>query len=203
MNRFHAHFSTAILALSCASFLGASESVRVANVNFERIAGHWVQMTVTLDVRGNPSDDARDPNFLDDVRVDASLSYENRARNPGDRQYDFYRASAHIITVQRGRRDVHFFLPGPIVERDRLRPDPFAWLVELQIKGESLPIQRGQFSDNLQSMEAVESLRSRANAEGSRNDGILMSLNQIPVHIYTGLRLRFNDLPVYFPEGNP
>jgi len=180
------------------SDLAAQDVLRVASMNFSQVANNWVMATLTVEVRGNPSEEAPNRNFLDDVRVDLYLSYEDRAPDAPEQGYLFFRSHARAVTLERGRRDIHFFLPGSVVSRNRLRSEPFAWMVEFQIKGDRVPAQREHFSRNIQSLEGAESLRSRANSEGADNDGILIPIYLLPHHVADNVRVNVNNLPAYF-----
>lgn len=198
MKRLLLSFLLMSFIVGTSSHLGAQDVLRVANMNFSQIAQNWIMATLTLDVRGNPSEDAPNRNFVDDVRIDLYLSYEDRAPDVSDRGYLFFRSNARAVTLERGRRDIHFFLPGSVVSRNRLRSEPFAWMVEFQIGGDRVPAQREHFSRNIQSLEGAESLRSRANSEGAENDGVLVPIYLLPHHIAQNIRVNVNDLPTYF-----
>lgn len=191
------------LMVAFASHLHAQQDpLELRDVRFDRVSNNWTKVTLTLDVRGNPSEDAPNRNFLDDIRVDCYVGYENRAPDADEPEYVFFRSAARIVTMERGRSEVHFFLPGPIVDRHRFRTDPFAWMIELEVGGDRLPLRREHVSDNLRSEEAVNNFRDRANSEGARNDGIFMPIYLVPPNIVSGARVNLNDLPVYFRLDN-
>ena len=100
----------------------AQEAIKVDRVDFNDLRDDWIQMEIELSCSGNPSEDARDPNFVEKIKVKAYLAYE---RDASQRSYDYYTSEVEIVIMEKGDdNNVYFYLPGLIAERDHLKPNP-------------------------------------------------------------------------------
>ena len=120
---------------SVTSTLFAQEAIKVDRVDFNSLRDNWIQMEVELSCHENPSPEAIDKRFVEKIKVKAYLAY---ARDASARIYDYYTSEVEIIIMERGDdNNVYFYLPGLIVERDKLSTDPEFYYVEISVDGES------------------------------------------------------------------
>lgn len=175
----------------------AENLIRVSNVNFSRVSGAGVQMTVQFQPERNTLPNARNDRFLDDVRLRVFLSYQTDS-DAGPEGFDFYRSEVRMVGVESNRRyAVHFFLPQYILDRDRLR-DPFAWIVQFEVDGNLVPLNNDQFDQRaIRDRSAYDSFLSRANAEGAVNDGILVPHYLAPELTLSSARIDTRSLPTF------
>lgn len=184
-----------ILALLASSFffgpLCAQEAIKVDRVDFNSLRDDWIQMEIELSCEGNPREDARDPRYVEKIRLKAYLAYE---RDAGERSYDYYTSEIEIIIMERGdNNNVYFYLPGLIVERDKLQTDPDFYYVEVSVDGESQKPQKAAMSSNIPNLEILNSFISKADSEGGVNEHMLM-----PIYLTSGIDLgRVSDLPAF------
>lgn len=181
-----------ILALLASSFgLCAQEAIRVDRVDFNSLQDDWIQVQVELSCHGNENPEARHPNYVEKIKVKAYLAYERDAQK---RAFDYYTSEVEIVIMEKGDdNNVYFYLPGLIVERDRLRKDPDFYYIEVSVDGEAQKPQKLAMSNNIPNLEILNSFISKADAEGDVNEHMLM-----PIYLVTGADLgRVSDLPAF------
>lgn len=188
-------YSAPILALLASSFffgaLSAQEAIKVDRVDFKSLRDDWIQMEIELSCEGNPNPDARHKNYVEKIRLKAYLAYERDART---RSFDYYIGEVEIIIMEKGDdNNVYFYLPGLIVERDRLKTKPDFYYVEVSVDGEPQKPQKTAMSSNIPNLEILNSFISRAESEGGVNEHVLM-----PIYLTSGIDLgRVSDLPAF------
>lgn len=173
--------------------LGAQEAISVDRVDFNSLRDDWIQMEVELSCNGNPSPEARDKRYVEDINVKVYLAYGE----PGN--FDFYTSEVDIIIMEQGDdNNVYFYLPGLIVERDQLATDPDFYYVELTVAGEAQDPQKAAMSSNIPNLDSLNRFVSLANSEGGSNDHILM-----PIYLVSGVDLgRVDKLPAFLRRDN-
>ena len=176
---------------ACVLSAGAQDAIEVDRVDFNSLRNDWIQMEIELSCNGNPAPDARNDKFVEKIGVKAYLAYE---RDAAEREFDYYTSEVEIIMMEKGdNNNVYFYLPGKIVERDRLRADPFSYYVEITVDGEAQTPQKNARSRNIKSPEILNSFVSRADSDGRVNEHLLM-----PIYLVTGVDLgRVSDLPAF------
>lgn len=169
----------------------AQNAIEVDRVDFNSLRDDWIQMAVELNCRGNPSPEARNSRYVEDIQVRVYLAWE---RDASERQYDYYTSEVEIVIMEQGDdNNVYFYLPGLIVERDRLRQDPDFFYVEISVGGEEQEPQKKAMSSNIPNIDILESFISNAGAESLENEHILM-----PIYLVSGIDLgRVSDLPIF------
>jgi len=160
--------------LFCVSNLPAfgAGALQVRDVKFDKLGRDaWFRARVELIATDNPLPNPTNSRYLDDIFLTFYLIFGSP--NSG---FHFYKSEVDILSLELGDRCyIDFFIPGVIVERDRLSRNPFAHLVEMEISGNEFPFHPSHASTNLASNEAARaSMKSRADSEGSRNVGVLI-----------------------------
>lgn len=185
-------YFVSILAFLVGSFaVSAEESIQVKRIDFKKTSEKWIQMEVQLSCEGNPSPDARDPRYVEKIKVKAYLAY---TRDASERLYDYYTSEVEIIIMEKGDdNNVYFYLPELIVERDQLQTDPDFYYVEVSVGGQALEPQRDAMSSKITNLDILNSFTSKADSEGSVNEHILM-----PIYLVTGVDFgRVSKLPAF------
>lgn len=185
---------TPLLFLVCAAQAQMLDGVVSVNrVNFNSLRDQWIQMAVELTCGENPNPEARDRDFVENIKVKVYLAYlPDGAQAPN---FDYYSSEVEIaIMKNRDQRNVYFYLPGPIAERDRIRrPEPEYFYVELTIDGQPQKPQPKAMSGNIPNAEILNSFLSKAGSESSVHQDLLM-----PVYLVNGSDLgRVERLPVF------
>lgn len=177
------------------SLSSAREPITVKRIDFNSLRDNWTQMEVQLSCAGNPSPEARDPRFVENVKVKVYLAYKLKGKaESGAPNFDYYTAEVEIIIMERGDdNNLYFYLPGMIVERDQLPVDPDYYYVEIAIDGDEQAAQKSAMSSSISNQTILDSLLSKANSEGADNDHILMPVYYAPA----GNLGRISDLPVF------
>ena len=164
----------------------------VTNIDFNSLQNDWVQMEIEIRADKNIAEDAKNENFVDNIKVMAYLGYE---RDSKTRSFDFYKAQVEIISIEQGKqKEVHFFMPGVIVDRDRLPKTPTYYFVALEVDGKVLPLSKDAYSNNSLNKETLRSMKQKADAESEPNDFILMPHYNAPRDIVREARLNIDDL---------
>ncbi|MFP4166400.1 MAG: hypothetical protein ACLFUF_04435 [Opitutales bacterium] len=180
-----------IFALAFVAAASAQEdpAVEVDRVDFDSTNDDWTQMEIELAPQTNPDPEARDEDYIEDIKVKAYLAYP---KQDADREFDYYTSEVEIIILER-REDanVYFYLPGLIVERDRLKEEPEFWYVEIEVAGETQQPQEEGMSRNIQSPEVLESFLERATGEAKTD--VLMPVYYAPADA----QRRVEDLPAF------
>lgn len=167
----------ACLIAPISGYTQGAAPVEIRRVNFGTARDSWLQVEIELRGSRNQRPGARNERFVDRVKVYCTLSYQF------DDRFDFYTSELELVGLEQNKSAVvSFFLPGILVERDRIRREPFAYLVELEVAGQPLPIQEAGVSANIRNnAAAINSLKSRAELEGEQNLGILIPAYAAPL----------------------
>ncbi|MEO0510028.1 MAG: hypothetical protein AAF065_09230 [Verrucomicrobiota bacterium] len=177
-----------LLLLATFSVLRAQEAITIDRVDFNSLRDDWIQVEIELSCNGNPSPEARDKRYVENIKVKAYLAYGE----PG--AFDFYTSEVEIIIMEQGDdNNVYFYLPGLIVERDQLSTDPDFYYVEVSVGDAAQQPQKAAMSSNIPNLESLNSFKSLANSSGSDNDHLLM-----PIYLVSGIDLgRVSNLPTF------
>lgn len=190
MKKFFAPILALLFGLLSVS---AQDAVEVDRVDFNSLRDDWIQMAIELSCHGNPAEDARDDDYVENIKVKVYLAY---TRDESAREYDYYTSEVEIIIMEKGDdRNVYFYLPGLIAERDNLKEDPDFYYVEISVDGETqAPRARSAaMSSNIPNLEILNSFLSNAESGGSENAFVLM-----PIYLVSGIDLgRVSDLPAF------
>ena len=171
--------------------LGQESAIVVDGVDFNTTDDDWVQMEIELTCEGNPNPEARSDRYVESIRVKAYLAYtiDEQART-----FDFYTSEVEILMMEQGESyNVYFYLPGLFVERDRLKETPDFYFVEVEVGGELLPPQEDGMSSTITNAQVLESMKQKAEAGASKNEGILMPIYFAPTRFHG----RVDDLPTF------
>lgn len=181
------------LSLCFAQYAFAQEiPAEVNSINFKSLRDDWVQMEIEIQADKNTAEDAKNERFVDNIKVMAYLGYE---RDSKAKSFDFYKAQAEIISIEQGKqKKVHFFMPGVIVNRDRLPKTPPYYFVALEVDGVVLPLSNEAYSKGSLNNETLRSMKQKADTESEPNDFILMPHYNAPRDIIREARLETDDL---------
>lgn len=179
------------LLVIATSSLFAKEAIEVERVDFNSLNEDWVQMQIELSCNENPAPDARNPDFIEKIKVKVYLGY---VRDMATGSFDYYTSEVEIVLMEKGDdNNVYFYLPGPIVERDDLKTDPDFYYVEVSIDGKPLPPQKDAISGSIANLEVLETFIAKANTGSVKNDHLLM-----PIYLVNAVNLgRVSNLPVF------
>ena len=170
----------------------AQETIKVDRVDFNSLRDDKLQVEIELSCEENPDPDARDKDFVEKIRVKAYLAFERDAQ---DRSFDYYTSEVEIILMEKGDdKNVYFYLPGLIVERDQLKTDPDFYYIQVSVGEEVQEPQSTAMSSNIPNLDILNSFVSRADAEGGINEHFLT-----PIYLMTGDPElgRVSDLPAF------
>ncbi len=181
----------------------ASVPAEVVNVNFAdtKVGGTALYPMRRMEVQVKALENAKlltDPaaevpnkTWVDKVKVTVTLAYEStspRAKKAGSGgpNFAFYRSSATILTMKKGTQaSVFFYLPGDVVERDGLKKDPFGFLVDLEVDGTEVPIDKfggsgRAVSKTIKNAQEMAQFKDLAAQGILQNAGILRPQYQVP-----------------------
>ena len=170
----------------------AQETIKVDRVDFNSLRDDKLQVEIELSCEENPDSEARDKDFVEKIRVKAYLAFE---RDTQERSFDYYTSEVEIILMEKGDdKNVYFYLPGLIVERDQLKTDPDFYYIQVSVDEEVQEPQSTAMSSNIPNLDILKSFVSRADAEGGVNEHFLT-----PIYLMTGDPElgRVSDLPAF------
>ncbi len=154
-------------------------SVRFSREKITEGRNYWLEIEVEIMGGSNSSPDALNERYVDDILVTLGLGYSLESGE--SKRFRFFNAQARIPTLEENvRRSIFFYLPPEVVERDNLRAEPFAYLVELSVKGQALPTRRENVSTNLKNASLVDSFRERLASLAVENEGVLLPIYHTP-----------------------
>lgn len=181
------------LSLCFAQYAFAQEiPAEVTDINFNSLRDDWVQMEIKIRANKNTAEDAKNERFVDNIKIMAYLGYD---RDSKTKSFDFYKAQAEIISIEQGKQnEVHFFMPGVIVNRDRLPKTPPYYFVAIEVDGRVLPLSNNAYSKDSLNNETLRSMKQKADTESEPNDFILMPHYNAPGNIIREARLDMDDL---------
>lgn len=170
----------------------AQEAIMVESVDFNSLRDDKLQIEIKLSCDGNFDSEARDKDFVENIQVKAYLAYERDAQ---ERSFDYYTSKVEIIIMEKGDdRNVYFYLPGLIVQRDQLKTDPDFFYIEVTVDGQVQKPQNTAMSGNIPNLDILNSFISKADSEGGVNEHILT-----PIYLMVGDPElgRVSDLPAF------
>ena len=166
--------------------------------------GIWMSASMELVPNLNPDPKARNKEYLDDVELSLHLAYEMPPA-AGQKLFDFYSSTVRIAILKaRERVPLTFFLPGYIVERDRLPREPKYWAVEISIGGIPQEASANTVSREYKTPEMLKFLPTflgKVAQEGRRTEGLLMPQFLAPNGIAGQVRTLDNTIPFIREEG--
>ncbi len=170
----------------------AQEMIKVDRVDFNKTKDDWIQMEVELSCDGNTAPDARDPRYVENIKVKVYLAYVRDAKS---RAFDYYTSEVELIIMEKGDdNNVYFYLPGLIAERDQLQPvDPEFFYVEISVNDQPQKPQKTAMSANIPNLDILSKFTSNAVSNGAVNEFILMPIYYAP-SAYLG---RVDKLPAF------
>jgi len=173
-----------VLSLAAAPFAAAQNvPVEVDNVDFSPLQDDWVEMRIELTSNGNPqAENRRDRRYVSNVVVKPYLAFET---GEGDQRFDYYSSQVEIVALEQGETyNVYFYLPGIVVERDDLPNDPYFFLVELSVGGETLPVERnpqGIGNEFRNRLDVVKSFKEQAVSNSDETQFVLKPVYHAPL----------------------
>jgi hypothetical protein len=188
MNKY---FVPILTFVATSLILPAQEDIRIDRVDFNSLRDDWIQMEIELSCEGNSAEEARDKDYVENIKVKVYLGY---AIDASARSYDYYTSEIEILIMEKGGdNSVYFYLPGLIVERDQLKTDPDFYYVEVSINGDVQKSQKSAMSSNIPNLDILNSFISKAESEGAENEHVLM-----PIYLVSGIDLgRVSQLPAF------
>ena len=180
------------------SFLSAQDIVEVKKVDFkktkDKTKDYWIQMEIELFCGPNTLATARHKDYTENVKVKVYLAYE---RDASARLYDYYTSEVEVVIMEANEDyNVYFYLPGLIVERDRLnQPEPAFYHIEISVGGTAQAPKGGSraISDQIKNLQVLQSFLTQAEAGSAVNDSILMPIYYAPNEFWG----QVDDLPLF------
>tara|TARA_R100000027_G_scaffold67749_1_gene68500 strand:- start:24830 stop:25456 length:627 start_codon:yes stop_codon:yes gene_type:complete len=175
-------------------------TIEVSNVRFDRTGDDWLVATVEITPDRNPLPDARDRDFVDDVELTLSLCYEVDNQPEGQPPFTYYRSSVRIVSMEHSKRYTnYFFLPSVLRDRDELKTDPFAWMIEMKVSGVSVPMAIDQAGGQVvKGAKGYGEFLNHVGANAPQNDGILVPIYLAPDHVVNSFRIRSSEIPAFY-----
>ncbi|ADE54960.1 hypothetical protein [Coraliomargarita akajimensis] len=170
-----------------ASAVATAQDVVVDKVDFKSLRDSWVQVEIQLSCVGNSAADARDPKYLENIKVKPYLAYP---KGESTSDFVYFTSEVEIMIMEaRDKNRVYFYIPGLIIDRDRLK-FPKYYYVELEVNGQPVEPSKKSFYGVADS--SLPNLKSSAESGAAVNSGALIPYYHAPSEVLGGVR----DLPI-------
>ena len=166
-----------VVILCLTSGLFAKEAaVSVSKVSFNNnvLPYRWNNMVIELQANRSPASGENQARYVERIKVKVTIAY---GKGNDEMDFGFYSSEATLITLEVGKRkEIAFWMPYSVVQRDNLSKVPNYWLVELEVDGKSIRPgkKRGARSSNFKSIESINYFKQQANDRASDNKGIFV-----------------------------
>ncbi len=175
------------LAISAGSLV--AQDVVVDQVKFNKTRDDWIQIEMRLTCNGNSAPDARNPKFLENIKVKPYIAYP---KGDSADQFVYFTSEVEIIAMeQRDKSYVYFYVPGPIAKRDNLKY-PKYYYIELSVNGTELPPQKTAIG-NIPNAASLEQMKSLTISGAEANKDMLLPVYYTPAQYLGSVR----DLPIF------
>ena len=165
--------------------------------------GTWMSVSMEIMPNYNPDPNAKNREFLENVEFIVHLAFNGKPGEDGQAKFDFYRATSKIAILKaREALVLNFFLPGHIVERDKLPREPAYWAVEILVNDVAQEHSRNLASRAFRSNpDSLKNFISKSASESRQNDGLLMPQYLAPLAITNSANVD-TSIPFLRKEGN-
>lgn len=169
-----------VMSFSALSALSAQDAVTVDRVKFNNAADRWVEVQIELTCNGNPSKEAVNKDFVENISIKPLLAYKT-----GTGAFSFYTSQADIMIMEsRDKATVYFFMPGPIMERDEIRGEPEYYYIEVSVGGAVLKTTSGAaLSSKVTGRAMLDDMKAKAQEQTAKNKNILIPSYLAPTHL--------------------
>ena len=151
-------------------------------------------MEVELRCGFNLSPDARDKDYIENVKAKVYLAYP---RDSATAVYDYYCSEVEMVIMEANEDyNLYFYVPGLIAERDQLnQPDPAFYYVEISVAGVAQDPQGGSpaLSAKIKNLQVLQSFIAKADEESVVNEFSLMPIYHVPAQFQS----RVDKLPLF------
>lgn len=176
----------------------APDLLKVTNIKFDdcfrKADESWFQMEIELVGDKNPDTKALNQDYLTNVKIEATLAYENP--NPeAKNRFVFFRAKQTIAALKAStRRKIYFFMPGDVINMLKLanRP-PYAFL-RFEVNGKELMPNKTHLYGGLQP-KMLDDFKKMADAEVKQTEGMFLPLTEAPWYVMD--QVEFKVLPSF------
>ncbi len=183
-------------------------TVEVGQVDFEYedlqiYEDDLLQVEVEFQFGQNPKPDAPSPRWVDKVLVTLTIAFvvDEEARQREGVSFRAYQATARLVAVEAEEdTTLYFYLPHEIVQRDRISGDPFAYLVEFEVDGETIQRPEGRPYRNASNRTTVEAFKSSVGPELRKTEGFLLTQQQLDPSRVLGIH---RPAPTFFLPAEP
>ncbi|MGB0413410.1 MAG: hypothetical protein ACPGJU_03100 [Coraliomargarita sp.] len=177
------------VALSVAIGTLAAQDVVVDQVKFNKTRDDWIQIEMRLTCNGNSAPDARNPKFLENIKVKPYIAYP---KGDSADEFVYFTSEVEIIAMeQRDKKNVYFYVPGPIAKRDNLKYPKYVY-IELSVNGMELPPQKGGII-GVSNLASLEQMKSMTLSGAEANKDMLLPVYYTQPQYLGSVR----DLPVF------
>ncbi len=176
-------------------------NVGINQVKIPGIQEKWGEFEIEIEGGKNPTPKATNVNYVDNIKLKLTCAYNIGSKKK--KAFQFYNSEVDIVTLKNGQKNkVFFYLPPEIFKRDNVSIDPTAYLIELEVDGKPLKIQKTQVSSTLTDISRVESFKKRAQAEAKKNEGVMLPIYKTPFYNSKEFIKKLKELPAFIQKQN-
>ena len=169
-----------VLSFGASTILNAQDAVTIDRVKFSNAADRWVEVQIELTCNSNPSKEATNRDFVENISIKPLLAYKT-----GTGAFSFYISKVEIMIMEaRDKATVYFYMPGPIMERDEIRGDPEYYYIEVAVGGTVQKTTSGAaISSKISGAAMLDNMKAKAQEQTAKNKNILIPSYLAPTHL--------------------
>lgn len=174
-----------------ADTIALRRDIAFSQIRTRGAGGDWMSVTLELLPNLNPDPTAKSREFLENVEIILHMAFEAPPGPDGAPKFEFYQSRC-TISIMKARQPVimAFFMPGHIVERDKLPREPKFWAVEFNVNNVPQEPSKSTVSRYYKSnLEQLPSFLQKSATDSRANDGLLMPQYIAPADIAVQARV--------------
>ena len=169
-------------------FRMSAQDVVLDRVSFNSLPRDWVELEIQITCQGNSSPEAADEDFLENIKVRPYLAYP-KGSSPDE--FVYFSAEVEILIMEKSdSNNIYFYLPGLLMERDKLKFPKF-YYVEIEVNGEPLAPEDEAFKGI--SVSSIPNFKSKVEAGSEATKHALMPVYLAPNEYQS----RARKLPIF------
>ena len=174
--------------LLCCGVRLLAQDVVLDRVNFNSLSRDWVEIEIQITCQGNSSPEARNEDFLENIKIRPYLAYP---KGSSADDFVYFKSEIEILIMEKSdSNNVYFYLPGLLMERDNLK-FPKYYYIEIEVNGEPLPPENEAY-DGI-GPASIDNFKAKVEAGSESTKHALMPVYLAPLEYQS----RARKLPIF------
>jgi len=205
-----------IAAVAPFSALAKDDPVLVNKIEFKKLqasdipssSGQWTRIEVVLDGKFNPDEKSNNAQWIRNIEVILTLVYQDEKAQDKNSPESLLvmKSKVRLFAIKvAAKTSAVFYIPAEAFPIYRLRPEPYAYSIDLSVCGTKVELTK----DNVKSLLSKRILRAGdpkkvydnylklVQSAASANEKVLMSLPEAPLNVQRYEYDKAKDIPTY------